>query len=61
MHGYTSSLVGLGLVLGAAVGYALGVILTDPMTAAIFGAAGAGVGLVLGSAVGTAQEWRRPS
>ena len=48
MHDYTSNLVGLGLILGAAVGYALGLIITDPTTAAIFGAVGAGVGLVLG-------------
>ena len=61
MHDYTSNLVGLGLILGAAVGYALGLILTDPTTAAIFGAVGAGVGLVLGSAIGTNQEGRRPS
>ena len=42
MHDYTSNPVGLGLILGAAVGYALGLIVTDPTTAAIFGAAGAG-------------------
>ncbi len=27
MHDYTSNLVGLGLILGAAVGYALGLVL----------------------------------
>jgi hypothetical protein len=42
MHGYTSSLVGLGLILGAAVGCALGLILTDLTTAAIFGRRGCG-------------------
>lgn len=61
MRDYTSNLVGRGLILGAAVGYALGLIVTDPTSAAIFGAVGAGVGLVLGSAVGTAQGGGRPS
>ena len=50
-----TNLVGLFLILGAAVGFALGLIVADVGMAAIYGAAGAGLGVVLGAVVGSTQ------
>jgi hypothetical protein len=46
----------LFLILGAAVGLALGLILADPGVAAIFGAVGAGLGIVIGAIVDQASH-----
>lgn len=43
-------LAGVGLVFGAAVGYALGLVLADASAAPVIAAAGAGIGLVVGAA-----------
>lgn len=50
-----TNLVGLFLILGAAIGFALGLIVADVGMAAIFGAVGAGLGIVLGAAVAATQ------
>lgn len=49
MRRQRTRLVGLFLILGAAIGFTVGFILIDPATAAIFGAAGAGLGIVIGA------------
>ena len=50
-----TNLVGLFLILGAAIGFTLGLIVAGIGMAAIYGAAGAGLGVVLGAAVGSTQ------
>ena len=54
-----TQLVGVFLILGAAIGFTLGLILVDAATAAIFGAAGAGLGVVIGAIVDLASR-RQP-
>ena len=44
-------LAGIGLVVGAAIGYALGLVLGDASLAPITGTVGAGLGLVVGAAL----------
>jgi len=51
-----TSAVGLFLILGAAIGFTLGLIVADVGLAAIYGAAGAGLGIVLGAAVASTQH-----
>lgn len=51
-----TNLVGLFLILGAAIGFTLGLVVADVGMAAIYGAAGAGLGVVLGAAVGSIQS-----
>ena len=51
MDRYSTSLVGIFLILGAAVGFTLGLVVTDMAWAAVYGAAGAGIGIVLGAVV----------
>lgn len=51
-----TNLVGLFLILGAAIGFTLGLVVADVGMAAIYGAAGAGLGVVLGAAVGSTQS-----
>ncbi len=51
-----TNIVGLFLILGAAVGFTLGLIVADVGMAAIYGAAGAAIGIVLGATVGTNQS-----
>jgi hypothetical protein len=46
-----TQLVGVFLILGAAIGFTLGLILVDAAVAAIFGAAGAGLGIAIGAIV----------
>jgi hypothetical protein len=43
------NLVGLGLIFGAAIGFAIGLIYADSAWAAALGAVGAGVGIVGGA------------
>lgn len=43
--------VGVFLILGAAIGFTLGLILADTAVAATFGAAGAGLGIVIGAII----------
>lgn len=47
---------GIGLVLGAAVGYAFGLVLADAPTATIVAAIGAGIGLVAGAAAASLRR-----
>lgn len=54
-----TQLVGVFLILGAAIGFTLGLILVDVAAAAIFGAAGAGLGIVIGAIVDLASH-RQP-
>lgn len=46
-----TQLVGVFLIVGAAIGFTLGIIISDLALAAVFGAAGGGVGIVIGAAV----------
>jgi hypothetical protein len=57
-----TNLIGLSLIIGAAVGFALGLILAEPAGAAVFGAAGAGIGIVVGAAIASLDrgDARRP-
>ena len=48
------------LILGAAIGFTLGLILVDPAVAAIFGAAGAGLGIVIGAIADLASHREPP-
>ena len=54
-----TNLVGACLILGAAIGFSLGLILTDAGMAAVYGAVGGGLGIVLGAVVGSL--WREPT
>ena len=50
-----TNMVGLFLILGAAIGFTLGLIVGGAGVAAIYGAAGAGLGIVLGAAIASTQ------
>lgn len=54
-----TNLVGACLILGAAIGFSLGLILTDAGMAAVYGAVGGGLGIVLGAVAGSL--WREPT
>jgi len=47
-----SKFVGFGLILGVAIWFGLGLIISTPNYAPIFAGAGAGIGIVLGSIIG---------
>ena len=51
MDRQSTNLIGMILVIGAAAGYTLGLILADAGTAALLGAIGAGLGIAIGAAV----------
>ena len=51
-----TNLVGLFLILGAAIGFALGLIVAGIEMAPVYGAFGGGLGIVLGAAVGSIQS-----
>ena len=44
--------VGFGLIMGVAVGFGFGLVVSGPIHAPMFAAAGAGIGIVTGSAIG---------
>ena len=44
--------VGFGLITGVAVGFGIGLVVSGPIYAPVFGGAGAGIGIVAGSAIG---------
>jgi len=52
------NLVGLFLILGAAIGFTLGIVIADAGAgwAAVYGAAGAGLGVVLGAVVASMRR-----
>jgi len=51
-----TNLVGLFLILGAAIGFTLELFVADVGMAAIYGAAGGGLGIVLGAAIASGQR-----
>jgi hypothetical protein len=51
-----TNVVGLFLILGAALGFAFGLMVADVGMAAIYGAAGAAIGIVLGAAIGSLSQ-----
>jgi hypothetical protein len=53
-----TNFVGLFLILGAALGFAFGLVIAgaDPAWAAVYGAAGAGLGIVLGAIVASMRN-----
>lgn len=55
MREMSRSLPGLGLILGAALGFGFGLIL-DQGSAAIAGGIGAGLGLIVGAAVASFER-----
>lgn len=54
------NLVGIFLVVGAALGYALGLYLTDPAMAVLSGGTGAGLGIVLGAIATSLRDQGSP-
>lgn len=48
---YRTNVVGLFLILGAAAGFTLGMVVGGGGMATIYGAAGTGLGIVLGAAI----------
>jgi hypothetical protein len=51
MDRQSTNLIGMSLIIGAAVGFTLGLVLGDGGTAAVLGAVGAGLGIVIGAVV----------
>ncbi len=49
---YSAKYVGFGLILGVAIGFGFGLIITNPTYAPVFAGAGAGIGIVIGSIIG---------
>lgn len=56
MRRQRTQFVGVFLILWAAIGFTLGLVLDDAAVAAIFGAAGAGLGIVIGAIVDQASQ-----
>jgi hypothetical protein len=54
-----SKWVGFGLIMGVAIGYGFGLIVSGPLYAPMFGAVGAGVGIVIGSIIGHTKIKRK--
>ncbi|HEX6139147.1 MAG TPA: hypothetical protein VF013_01625 [Candidatus Limnocylindria bacterium] len=55
-----ANLVGIFLVLGVALGYALGLYLTDPAVAVLSAGTGAGVGILLGAIATSLRDQGSP-
>jgi hypothetical protein len=47
-----SKYIGLGLIFGVAIGFSLGLIISTPDNAPLFGGIGAGIGIVLCAIIG---------
>lgn len=56
MRRQRNQLVGAFLILGAAIGFTVGIVTSDLAAAATFGAAGAGLGVVMGAIVDLVRD-----
>jgi len=53
--------VGFGLILGVAIGFGFGLIITTPTYAPVFGGFGAGLGIVFGAMVSYSKTKKKES